>query len=98
VVPTDDTGRVLAFVEKPARDEAPTDLINAGYYVLEGSVLDRITSGRRVNIERETFPAMVADGVLYARPDDAYWLDVGTPERLLQASLDVLDGRRAGVA
>jgi mannose-1-phosphate guanylyltransferase len=97
VVPTDADGRVLAFVEKPPRDEAPTDLINAGYYVLEASVLDRIPSGRRVNIERETFPAMVADGVLFARADDAYWLDVGTAERLLQASLDVLDGRRAGV-
>jgi mannose-1-phosphate guanylyltransferase len=97
VVPTDPSGRVLSFVEKPPRDEAPTDLINAGYYVLEASVLDRIPSGRRVNIERETFPAMVADGVLFALADDAYWIDVGTPERLLQASLDVLDGRRAGV-
>ena len=97
VVPTDSSGRVLSFVEKPPRDEAPTDLINAGYYVLEASVLDRIPSGRRVNIERETFPAMVADGVLFALADDAYWIDVGTPERLLQASLDVLDGRRAAV-
>src|SRR5439155_5756361 len=87
VVPTDSSGRVLAFVEKPPRDEAPSDLINAGYYVLEASVLERIPSGRRVNIERETFPAMVVDGVLFARADDAYWLDVGTPERLLQASL-----------
>jgi mannose-1-phosphate guanylyltransferase len=97
VVPTDDDGRVQAFVEKPPRDEAPTDLINAGYYVLEASVLERIPKGRRVNIERETFPAMVDDGVLFARADDAYWLDVGTPERLLQASLDVLDGHRAGI-
>jgi mannose-1-phosphate guanylyltransferase len=96
VVPTDPDGRVLAFVEKPPPGEAPTDLINAGYYVLEASVLDRVPLGRRVNIERETFPAMVADGSLYARPDDAYWLDVGTPERLLQASVDFLDGRRAG--
>jgi mannose-1-phosphate guanylyltransferase len=93
VVPTDESGRVLAFVEKPSRDDAPTDLINAGSYVLEASVLDRIPDGQRVNIERETFPAMVADGVLFARADDGYWLDVGTPERLLQASLDVLDGR-----
>jgi mannose-1-phosphate guanylyltransferase len=96
VVPTDADGRVQAFVEKPRRDEAPTDLINAGYYVLEASVLDRIEHGRKVNIERETFPAMVAEGVLYARADDAYWLDVGTPERFLQASMDFLDGRRAG--
>jgi mannose-1-phosphate guanylyltransferase len=96
VVPTDEHGRVEAFVEKPPRDEAPTDLINAGYYVLEASVLDRIPAGRKVNIERETFPAMVADGRLFARPDGAYWLDVGTPERFLQASLDLLGGVRAG--
>jgi mannose-1-phosphate guanylyltransferase len=96
VVPTDADGRVLAFVEKPPRDEAPTDLINAGYYVLEASVLDRVPAGRKVNIERETFPAMVADGRLYARADTAYWLDVGTPERFLQASLDLVTGARAG--
>jgi mannose-1-phosphate guanylyltransferase len=94
VVPTDADGRVLAFVEKPARDEAPTDLINAGFYVLEPSFLDRVPSGRKVNVERETFPAMVADRSLFARADPAYWLDVGTPERLLQASLDVLAGVR----
>ncbi|HUF32040.1 MAG TPA: NDP-sugar synthase [Acidimicrobiales bacterium] len=94
VVPTDDDGRVEAFVEKPPPGEAPTDLINAGFYVLEASVLGRIAPGVRVNIERETFPAMVADGTLFARPDEAYWLDVGTPERYLAASLDLLDGRR----
>jgi mannose-1-phosphate guanylyltransferase len=94
VVPTDEDGRVLAFVEKPPVGEAPTDLINAGYYVLEASVLRRIPAGRKVNIERETFPAMVADRRLFARPDAGYWLDVGTPERLLQASLDLLDGTR----
>jgi mannose-1-phosphate guanylyltransferase len=98
VVPTDPDGRVLAFVEKPPRDEAPTDLVNAGFYVLEPSVLDRIPSGRKVNIERETFPAMVAGGTLYGQADPAYWLDVGTPERLLQANLDVLDGLRPSVA
>ncbi len=90
VVPTDGDGRVLAFVEKPPRDEAPTDLINAGFYVLEPSVLQRIPGGRRVNVERETFPAMVADGTLYALADGAPWLDVGTPERYLAACLDRL--------
>ena len=59
VVPTDDDGRVSAFVEKPAPGEAPTHNINAGTYVLEPSVLDRIPADRRVSIERETFPALV---------------------------------------
>ena len=97
VVPTDSDGRVLAFVEKPAREEAPSNLVNAGFYVLEPSVIDRIPAGGRVNIERETFPAMVAEGRLYALADPAYWLDVGTPERLLQANLDVVDGLRTAV-
>lgn len=94
VVPTDDDGRVVAFIEKPPRDEAPTNLINAGFYVLEPSVLARIPTGRKVSIERETFPAMVADRSLYALADESYWIDVGTPERYLQASLDILDGVR----
>ncbi|HEY2331456.1 MAG TPA: NDP-sugar synthase [Acidimicrobiales bacterium] len=87
VVPTDDGGRVLAFVEKPPPGEAPTDLINAGYYVLEPSVVDRIPSGERVNIERTTFPAMVEDGSLFGRPDPGWWLDVGTPDRYIEANV-----------
>ncbi len=55
VVPTDADGRVTAFVEKPPADEAPTRFINAGAYVLEPTVLDRIEGGRKVSIERETF-------------------------------------------
>lgn len=94
VVPTDGDGRVLAFVEKPPRDEAPTDLINAGTYVLEPQVLDRIADGRKVSIEREVFPAMVADGVLFAMSGDTYWIDTGTPPKYLQAQLDLLSGLR----
>ena len=94
VVPTDDDGRVLAFVEKPTREEAPTDLINAGTYVLEPSVLDRIAPDRKVSIEREVFPAMVADGALFAMSGDTYWIDTGTPPKYLQSQLDLLDGVR----
>jgi mannose-1-phosphate guanylyltransferase len=94
VVPTDPEGRVTAFVEKPARDEAPTNLINAGTYVLEPSVLERIRLLQRVSIERETFPAMVKDGSLYAVEDESYWLDTGTPATFLQAHHDLVAGRR----
>ncbi len=94
VVPTDGHGRVTAFIEKPPRDEAPTNLINAGTYVLEPSVLARIPSGRRVSIERETFPAMAADGTLFAYATEDYWLDTGRPDQYLQANLDLLDGAR----
>jgi len=97
VVPTDADGRVTAFVEKPPADEAPTNRINAGIYVLEPSVIDQIEGGRRVSIERETFPALIADGGLFALDDGgAYWLDTGTPEAYLRAQLDIVDGRYHG--
>lgn len=94
VVPTDDDGRVTAFVEKPPPGEAPTNLINAGVYVLEPSVLDRIPAGEPWSIERATFPELVASGAgLYALRSDSYWIDIGTPEKYLQANLDALHGR-----
>jgi NDP-sugar pyrophosphorylase family protein len=94
VVPTDDDGQVTAFVEKPPRDQAPTNQINAGTYVLEPSFLERVPSGRRVSIERETFPAMVREHTLFALADEAYWLDTGTPADYLQAHFDLLEGKR----
>ncbi len=96
VVPTDDQGRVTSFIEKPPAEDAPTNLINAGTYVVEPGVLERIPRGRRVSIERETFPALAADGELYALASDAYWLDTGTPEAYLRANFDLLDGTRSG--
>ena len=94
VVPTDSDGRVLGFVEKPNRDEAPTDWINAGIYVLEPETLGRIASGRRVSIERDTFPAIVADRGLWAVHSDAYWIDIGTPASYMQAQMDLITGVR----
>jgi mannose-1-phosphate guanylyltransferase len=97
VVATDDEGRVEAFIEKPPRDEAPTNLINAGTYVLEPSVLDRIPEDRPVSVERETFPALVEERTLFALGSDAYWLDAGTPDAYLRAHRDLLLGRRPGI-
>jgi NDP-sugar pyrophosphorylase family protein len=96
VVPTDEDGRVLAFVEKPT-GMPPTNLINAGTYVLEPDVLVRLPAGRPMSVERETFPALAAAGLLYACATDDYWLDTGTPAAYLQANADVLDGTRPGV-
>ncbi len=96
VVPTDGEGRVMAFIEKPEAGRAPTNLINAGTYVLEPSVLDLIDRERRVSIERETFPALVEAGRLFALASDAYWVDAGTPAKYLQANRDLLSGARPG--
>ena len=94
VVDVDGTGLVSRFVEKPAPGTAPSNLINAGTYVFEPSVLERIPTGRKVSIERETFPQIVADGRLYAMATDDYWVDTGRPSLYRQANLDMLDGRR----
>ena len=93
VVVTDPDGLALAFVEKP-QPPAPSNWINAGTYLMEPSVIGRIASGRRVSVEREVFPAMVADGTLWALGQNTYWVDAGTPQAYLQAQLDLLDGRR----
>jgi mannose-1-phosphate guanylyltransferase len=94
VVPTREDGSVVAFVEKPPPGTAPTNLINAGMYLFEQSVLDRIPLGRRASIERETFPALVENQSLFAVASDAYWLDTGTPAKFLEAQLDILHGCR----
>ena len=96
VVPTDDDGRVISFVEKPAPGEAPTNLINAGVYVMEPSVLERIPAGEEWSAERALFPELVADGArLFAHQLPSYWMDIGTPEKYLQANVDALEGRFA---
>jgi mannose-1-phosphate guanylyltransferase len=94
VVEVDDAGRVQRFVEKPGPGETTSNLINAGTYVFEPSVLDRIAEGRRVSVEREVFPALVADGTLWAFATQEYWLDTGRPELYLAANVDLLEGRR----
>ena len=97
VVPTRDDGEVVAFVEKPPKGVAPTNWINAGTYVLEPSVLARIPERLTVSIERETFPRMLEEpSRLYAMASDAYWIDIGTPEKYLQAHTDVLRGALGG--
>jgi mannose-1-phosphate guanylyltransferase len=83
---------VTEFVEKPSPAHIDTNLINAGAYILERSVLDVIPPrGTNASIEREVFPALVGKG-LYGYESDGYWLDIGTPERYLQATFDILEG------
>ena len=83
-------GEVLEFLEKTGERE-PGE-VNAGMYVLERSVLDLIPPGENVSIEREVFPRLVGEG-LHGLRLDGYWMDIGTPERYLQASWDILEGR-----
>ncbi|MFF3495579.1 sugar phosphate nucleotidyltransferase [Streptomyces sp. NPDC002795] len=95
LVPTDSTGRVTAFLEKPQTpEEIVTDQINAGAYVFRRSVIDTIPTGRPVSVERETFPDLLASGAhLQGMVDSTYWLDLGTPQAFVRGSADLVMGR-----
>ncbi len=95
LVPTDATGRVTAFLEKPQTpEEIVTDQINAGAYVFRRSVIDTIPVGRAVSVERETFPDLLAAGAhLQGMVDSTYWLDLGTPAAFVRGSADLVLGR-----
>jgi mannose-1-phosphate guanylyltransferase len=91
VVPTDAEDRVEAFLEK-SEGETPTNRINAGAYVVERDVVEAIPAGRAVSFEREIFPELVGAG-LYGYAAEGYWIDIGTPDRYLEATWDLLAGR-----
>jgi len=96
-VPTDAAGRVTAFLEKTP--DPVTNRINAGCYVFRREVIDQIPAGRRVSVERETFPALIEAGALVmGYPESAYWLDVGTPQAFVRGSCDLVLGRLPGPA
>jgi mannose-1-phosphate guanylyltransferase len=82
---------VNEFLEKPSADEVDTSLVNAGVYILEQSVLDGMAPpGSNISIEREVFPSLVGGG-LSGFVAEGYWLDIGTPDRYLQATFDILE-------
>jgi mannose-1-phosphate guanylyltransferase len=91
LVRLNENNSVREFVEKPSADQIDSNLISAGAYVLERSVVDMIQPDRAVSIEREIWPRLVGKG-LYGFPADAYWLDIGTPERYLQGTFDIIEG------
>jgi mannose-1-phosphate guanylyltransferase len=92
LVRLNDDRSVSEFIEKPSPEQIDTNLINAGAYVLERRVLDSMPpAGTNVSIERDVFPTLVGDG-LYGYAASGYWLDIGTPDRYLQATFDILDG------
>jgi len=92
LVPLNSDNSVREFIEKPGAEQTETDLINAGAYIIERRVLDGMApAGTNISIEREVFPTLVGRG-LYGCPADGYWLDIGTPERYLQGTFDILEG------
>ena len=90
-VPTDEDGRVSAFLEKT--QDPPTDQINAGCYVFKREIIEQIPEGRPVSVEREVFPNLLAEGKrVFGHVDTSYWRDMGTPEDFVRGSADLVRG------
>ncbi|HLM56936.1 MAG TPA: NDP-sugar synthase [Pyrinomonadaceae bacterium] len=99
LVETAEDGRVRAFLEKPKAEEIHVNTVNAGIYVLDPRVPEYIPAGENYSFEYDLFPDLLRRGEsFYAHvPESAYWLDIGTPARYLQAHLDILAGRISGL-
>ncbi len=92
LVQLDPDNSVSEFLEKPSSEQVKSGLINAGAYVLERSILDQMAPpGTNISIERDVFPKLVGHG-LYGYVGEGYWMDIGTPERYLQGTFDILEG------
>ncbi|MDO8886583.1 NDP-sugar synthase [Candidatus Oleimmundimicrobium sp.] len=92
LVPIDSKGKVVDFLEKPGWDKVVTNFINAGTYVFKSEVLNFIPEGMNYSFEKGVFPKMVEkEEKIYGFPSNAYWLDIGTPQKYLKAHHDILE-------
>jgi len=82
---------IKRFVEKPEHGKAPSNLINAGVYVLSPGIFDYIPAGMRVSIEREVFPALVRDKKLFGYESKGLWIDIGEPSDYLMGNRLLLE-------
>lgn len=74
-----DGNRIIEFIEKPKNP--PSNLINAGFYILRPQVLEMIPEGFSMT-EKDLFPKIAEMGRLYGFPFKGQWFDTGTPDRL----------------
>lgn len=94
VVVTDEDGRVRSFQEKPAVDEAASNMINTGIYIFEPEVLDFVPSDKPFDIGADLFPKLVEAGAeFYALPMEFEWVDIGKVPDYWQAIRSVLQGQ-----
>lgn len=92
VIEYDRDGYATSFREKPR--EISSHFINAGVYIFEPDVLKKIPSGKPVSVEREVFPELLREGRKIAVYQGCnYWLDIGTPEKYIQAHRDGFVGK-----
>ncbi len=80
-----DGDKILEFVEKPTKSEAPSNLINSGFYIMEPEVIKMIPKGKFCMLEKDIFPKLAKEGRLSGFPFSGQWFDTGNFERLEKA-------------
>jgi mannose-1-phosphate guanylyltransferase len=94
VVETDDKDMVKRFVEKPSWEEVTTNMINAGIYILDPEVLKYVPPATNSTFEHHLFPLLLEKGEpILSYKSNAYWIDIGTPEKYLRVTHDLLSGK-----
>ncbi|MBZ4647099.1 MAG: mannose-phosphate guanylyltransferase [Petroclostridium sp.] len=92
VIEYDSHHYITSFKEKPQAHEIASNFINAGIYVFEPQIFNEIPSNRVVSIEKETYPMLLNKGYKMAAYEmRCYWMDIGTPEKYIQAHKDILN-------
>ena len=86
VVELANDGRITRFVEKPAKKNISSNLINAGIYVLEPDIFKYIPKNKKCSIEREVFPELVKEDELFGYEIKDSWIDVGKAEDFIKAN------------
>ena len=75
--------KIIEFFEKPKKHVS--NLINAGLYIMEPSIIDKIPEGFAM-MERDLFPQVAKEGRLYGYTFDGQWFDINTNNDLEIAS------------
>lgn len=90
-------GRIVRFVEKPEIGKAPSNLVNAGIYIMEPNIIDYIPDGKKVIIETEVFPRLAKEQQLYGYESHGFWMDIGEPIDYLAANATILSKQKKNI-
>lgn len=94
VVMTDETGRIIRFLEKPSWSEVFSDTVNTGIYVLEPEILSFFDHGQVFDFSKDLFPLVMEKGhAMYGYVAEGYWSDIGNLAQYRKTQLDMLEGR-----
>lgn len=84
-------GYIRRFMEKPSPEEAFSNVINAGLYILEPEVFDHVPVGEKFDFSKQLFPKLLELGwPMYAQTIDGVWFDVGQPFELIKAQATLM--------